>query len=118
MSKPASNPSPGYGTTASAYVWKNPGQLVDRNGWPGDTQEETWRLNDPTSALTLNWNLIVIPADIKNALKAYMAYLIESFAPRTACGSFSHLRYAFDRLPGLTSAAALDYPVLERLLAQ
>jgi len=100
------------------YTWGNPGRVIDRNGHCVDTTGEVWRLHDPTDSIDINWNTLDVASDIKAAIRAHIAYTIESRAPMTANQVFSQLKYCFSRMPILDSITALSYEVLEGLLTR
>lgn len=100
------------------FVWDNPGKIFDRNGRPVDTTGEIWRLQEPSNNIDLNWDTLDAAPDIKDAIKAYLAYTIESQSPITANQVFTQLKYCLVRLPAFNSAAEITYEILESGIAR
>lgn len=102
---------------APLFVWKNPGKVIDRNGRPVITTGKVWALQDPSDNLDLNWDTLNTAADIKDAIKSYIAHTIESQAPKTAHQVFKQLKYCFARLPPFNSILDVTYEVIEGAIA-
>lgn len=100
------------------FVWDNPGAVVDRSGHPVSTVGECWRLNEVTRAVTLNWNLISAGADVKDAMKAFLAYSITAHAPQTTQHVFRELRLLVSTAGPMSSLSAVTFPILEQALAK
>lgn len=99
------------------FVWDNPGKVIDRNGRPVDTTGAVWRLQDPTENIYLNWDGLHAASDVKDAIKAHVAHIIEAHAPRTAYQVFKQLKYCLTRLPTFDSAWEITYELLESAIA-
>jgi integrase len=109
-------PQPTSPSTKTLYVWQNLGKVIDRNRRPVDTNGDIWVLQDPTDNININWSLLILAPDIKDALRAFLAHNIEAYAPKTAHQVFKQLKYCFERLPSFASVWDIDYPKLEVLL--
>jgi len=99
-------------------VWANPGQLFNRNGHAIDVRGEVWPLSDYSGNCFINWNLLVIALDFKDSMKAYLAHVIESQAPRAASSVFVHLKRCVSQLPPVPSLEELSYSDIESVLVR
>ncbi|MET0462601.1 MAG: site-specific integrase [Chitinophagaceae bacterium] len=68
--------------------------------------------------LQINWDLLYIATDVKDALKSYVAHAVESQAPGAACTIFNTTKYALHKLPTPTSLRDLSFSTLESILTQ
>jgi integrase len=76
-----------------------------------------WKLQDPANNRNLNWDTLLTVPDIKDAIKCYEAYIVETYAPATAQQVFQQLRYCFARLPSFNSASDIGYEEVEAAIA-
>jgi integrase len=106
------------GNSVLRYVWHNPGKIIDRNGRLVVTAGSVWLLNNVPEDLQINWNLIDTATDVKDAMKAYVAYGIEAKSPGAAWTEFNHIKYCIEQLPPISSIDDLTYPRLEAVLVQ
>ena len=102
----------------AATCVKNPGVVIDRSGHAVSTEGECWRLNEVTRPVTLNWNLVSTGTDVKDAMKAFMAYSITAHSPATTQGVYKQLRLLVSTAGPVRSLSALTFPVLERALVE
>ncbi|HLL14271.1 MAG TPA: hypothetical protein VK388_04265 [Pyrinomonadaceae bacterium] len=100
------------------YVWQNSGKVIDRNGRPVDTTGSVWEPQDPSDNISLNWDTLEAAPDIKDAIRAFVAYNIETYAPKTAHQVFKQLKYCLNLLPGFNSAWEIDFYILESALVK
>jgi len=99
------------------FRWKNPGRVIDRNGRPVTTTGKVWELQDPTDNIDLNWDTLLVAPDTKDAIRCFLAYIIEKYAPRTAHQVFKQLKYCFARLPSFCTTFEISYEQIEAAVA-
>jgi integrase len=100
------------------YVWKNPGQVVDRRGYSVDTTGELWVLHEPTQYIQLDWTQLKVPEDLKDSVKAFLASQIEAKAARTVNLLYAELLYFLKRLAPRVGLQDLTYLRFEAILAE
>lgn len=100
------------------FVWDNPGKIIDRNGRPVDTRGRVWRLQEPSDNIDLNWDTLIVEPDIEAAIQCFLAYTIETHAPKTAHQVFKQLKYCFVRLPPFRTNSDISYEAIEGAIAK
>lgn len=105
-------------TEEALFVWDNPGKIIDRNGRPLDTKGRVWSLQDPSDNIDLNWDTLVVAPDIEEAVQCFLAYTIETYAPKTAHQVFKQLKYCFVRLPSFKTSSDISYEAIEGAIAK
>ncbi|MEW5976417.1 MAG: site-specific integrase [Acidobacteriota bacterium] len=100
------------------YVWKNPGKVVDRSGYSVDTSGEVWVLNEPTRYMQLDWSKMDVQPDLKDSLKAFIAFQIEAKASRTVSVFYDELLCFLTRLAPQAGLQDLTYLRFEATLTR
>lgn len=111
-------PNPISPAIRSLYVWQNPGKVIDRNGRPVDTTGDIWEPQDPSDNISLNWDTLKAAPDVKDAIRAFITYNIETYAPKTVHQVFKQLKYCLNILPDFNSAWDMDFMSLESALVK
>jgi integrase len=88
------------------FTWENPGIVYDRFGHPVDTAASVWKLNDPTRPDQVKWTSVPANANVVEAAKAYLSFVIETKAQQTAGNFFRIFSEAATRCD-----AFREYPV-------
>lgn len=105
-------------THEALFVWDNPGKIIDRNGRPVNTRGRVWSLQDPSDNIDLNWDTLIAEPDIEEAIQCFVAYTIETYAPKTAHQVFKQLKYCFVRLPSFKTNSDITYEAIEGAIAK
>ena len=100
------------------YKWANPGKVLDRNGRCVNTTGQVWKLHNDLQRDWVNLGILKCAADLKDAIQAYLAHVIEAQSPGSAFSVFEKIKTSFDSLAPGTSISDLSFGVLQDVLAE
>lgn len=93
-----------------------PKRALCRNGKVVDTSGEIWVLPEESVDMQINWNLLPGAPHIKNSMKAFVFYKVESQAPQSSWTVFNSLKYFAEEIKHVDYVSDLSFTEFQKYL--